>query len=114
MHVLRQYVDGIEGLRGLVAEAAANTVTQGVLLDINPVWLLAYRLSRTGLRPFFRPFHPEFVWEYAWIAPALLERIVSLETIEGDVIDFKWRDKSGWVQEILYRTAHLGKPLPDY
>src|SRR6266550_1497572 len=100
MHVLRQYVERIEGLTRLVTEAAGNTVTQGVLLDVNPIWLLAYHFGRAGLRPFFFDFH----WE----------RLLSLETIEGDAIDFRWVDKTGWVQEVMYRIAHVDQPIPEF
>jgi hypothetical protein len=111
MHVLRPYVERIEGLTGLVTEAAGNTVTQGVVLDVNPIWLLAYRFGRAGLRPFFFDFR----WEFHGLAPLLLlEQLVSLETIEGDAIDFGWVDKTGWVQEVMYRSAHLDKPIPEF
>jgi hypothetical protein len=100
MHLLRQYVDNVEGLRGFAAEAAGNAVTQGVVLDINPVWLLAYRLYCAGLGPYAFDMH--MPWHFA---PGLVAHdLLHLQSIEGDAIDLKWVDKSGWVHSV---TRHL-------
>lgn len=97
MHMLRQFADGIEGLKGFVAEVASNPVTQGVVLDINPAWLVAFRLDRAGLQP--------FSYDMRWSIPSPLgEDLLHLESFEGDTIDFKWEDKTRWVYDI---THHL-------
>jgi len=112
MHVLRQYVDSIEGLGGFAAEAAGNTVTQGVVLDINPIWLLGYRLYRAGLNPYAFDMHMPWP-SMPWLMAADL---LHLETIEGDAFDFKWVDKSGWVKNV---TSHFidnsdrSRSIPD-
>ncbi|SRR6266849_233090 len=107
MHVLRQYVDGIEGLTGFVAEAAANTVTQGVVLDINPLWLLAYRLDRAGLNL--------YAFDMRWPLPFVAtEELVHLETFEGDAIDFKWMEKTGWTEGVSARIfEHSDRRVPN-
>jgi hypothetical protein len=89
MHILRQYVNRIEGLNSLIEQVAKNPVTQGVLLDINPIWLWAYRLSRAGLRP-------EHI--YDWFLDRIWAPPISLESIEGDAIDFDWNDALGVVR----------------
>jgi hypothetical protein len=94
MHLLRPYVNRIEGLTGFVEAAAGNPVTQGVVLDINPIWLAAYRMARTGLRPDAFDMH----WS-PW--PVLLmEELFLSETVEGDAIDFNWTDKAGRVENL--------------
>ena len=100
MHLLRNYVNRIEGLPGFVEEAAANVVTQGIVLDINPIWLAAYRVARSGLRPDAFDMH----WS-PWPS-FLLEELFLSETIEGDTIDFNWTDKTGHVENF---TRHLMK-----
>jgi hypothetical protein len=110
MHLLRQYVDSVEGLRGFAAEAAGNAVTQGVVLDINPIWLLAYRLHCAGLNQYAFDMHVP--WPFV---PGLITSdLFRLEAIEGDAIDLKWEDKSGWVSNV---TRHLlndsDRSIPD-
>jgi hypothetical protein len=106
MHLLRQYVDSIEGLTGFVAEAAPNTLTQGVVLDINPLWLWAYRLDRAGLNPNAFDMRRSVPFVFS-------EELLHLETFEGDAIDFKWVEKNGWAERV---TAYLfdrpDKPVP--
>lgn len=107
MHVLRSYVSSIEGLTGFLETVAGNAVTQGVVLDVNPIWLAAYRMARAGLRPDAFDMH----WSL-W--PVLLtEDLFSSQTIEGDDIDFGWVDKVGRVENItrnLMQDFH--KPMP--
>lgn len=94
MHVLRQYVSSIDGLTGFVEAAARNTVTQGVVVDINPIWLVAYRLARAGLRTSAFDMHRS-LWPYL-----LIDDMFRIESFAGDFIDFKWIDKSGWVENL--------------
>lgn len=93
MHILREYVERIGGLQGFASEVASNPVSQGVALDINPIWLYAYRLHCAGLTPshFHGPW-PDF--GMAWY---LIEMLMAGQTFDGDEIDFNWVDKSGWV-----------------
>lgn len=91
MHVLRQHVRRIDGLNNLIEQVAKNPVTQGVLLDINPIWLWAYRLSRAGLRP-------EHIYDSLYYG--VWEPFISLESIEGDAIDFDWNDERGIVHHL--------------
>jgi hypothetical protein len=95
MHVLRHYIERIEGLGDFVSRMSDYRITQGVVLDVNPYWLIAYRLSRAGLQP-------EAIrhWLNYW-PPTPMESLVPYETIEGDEIDFSWTDRSGWVDAIF-------------
>lgn len=108
MHQLRQYVNRIEGLAGFATEAAANPVTQGVVLDVNPIWLAAYRVARAGLRAdAFDMLHwslwPVFLWE----------QLALSETVEGDTIDFGWTDKAGRVENLIRNLMEdYHKPIP--
>lgn len=94
MHILRQYVSAIEGLTGFVEQAATNPVTQGIVLDINPIWLAAYRLARAGLRTSAFDMHWSF-WPYLF-----MDDVFRMESFSGDAIDFKWVDKTGWVENL--------------
>jgi hypothetical protein len=94
VHVLRQYTNVIEGLTDFAARAASNPVTQGVVLDINPIWLAAYRLARAGLRTSAFDLHWSF-WPYL-----LIDDVFRMESFAGDAIDFKWVDKTGWVENL--------------
>src|SRR5436309_14596966 len=106
MHVLRPYVKRIEGLTTFISAAAENPVTQGVMLDINPIWLAAYRMARAGLRP--DAF--DFRWWASWPAP---DELIRSESIEGDFIDFDWTDSTGQVENITRNLmANFHKPLP--
>ena len=106
MHVLRQYVSAIDGLTGFVAEAASNPVTQGVVLDINPIWLAAYRLARAGLRTSAFDMHWSF-WPYL-----LIDDVFRIESLAGDFIDFKWIDKTGWVENLTRNLLeNFHKPI---
>jgi hypothetical protein len=97
MHVLRPYVNRIEGLTTFVETAASNAVTQGVVLDINPIWLAAYRMARAGLRP--DAFDMMMHWS-PW--PSFLAEDLFLSgTVEGDAIDFNWTDKAGRVENFI-------------
>lgn len=95
MHILREYVERIEGLQGFASEVASNPISQGVALDINPIWLYAYRLHNSGLSP--SHFHGP--WPDYGVAWYLIEMLMAGQTFDGDEIDFNWVDKSGWVQE---------------
>jgi hypothetical protein len=107
MHVLRPYVKRIEGLTTFISAAAENPVTQGVMLDVNPIWLAAYRMARAGLRP--DAF--DFRW---WLWPAL-DELVGSDSIEGDLIDFDWTDSTGQVENLTrHLMADFEKPLPSY
>lgn len=107
MHVLRPHVNSIEGLTGFIAEVAGNAVTQGVVLDVNPIWLAAYRMARAGLRPDAFDMH----W-MLWPA-LLLEDLLLTETIEGDAIDFTWTDKAGRVENLTRNLLeNFHKQLP--
>jgi hypothetical protein len=94
MHVLRQYINTIEGLTAFVEAAARNTVTQGVVLDISPIWLAAYRMARAGLSPSAFDMHWSF-WSYLFI-----DDVFRIDSFAGDAIDFKWVDKTGWVENV--------------
>jgi hypothetical protein len=107
MHLLRPYVNRIEGLTGFIEAAAGNAVTQGVVLDINPIWLAAYRMSRTGLRSDAIDLH------FSPWPVLLMEDLFLSETIEGDVIDFTWPDKNGRVENLTRNLMEdFHKPLP--
>ena len=107
MHVLRPYVNSIEGLSGFIAEVAGNAVTQGVVLDVNPIWLAAYRMARAGLRPDAFDMH----W-MLWPA-LLLEDLLLTDTVEGDAIDFTWADKAGRVENLTRNLLeNFHKQLP--
>ena len=111
MHILREYVDRIEGLSGFASEVASNALTQGVALDINPIWLYAYRLHCAGLIPrFLHGPWPEF-----GMASHLVEMLMERQAFDEDAIDFDWMDKTGWVQEhTQYLREHHENSLPDY
>jgi hypothetical protein len=108
MHVLRNYVDRIEGLAGFVEDAARNAVTQGVELDINPIWLNVYHMERTGLLPdWFNLFFNKGL--------SIFETGIGtvFGTVEGDAIDFSWRPKrSSFVDfmSILSGSSFRGLP----
>lgn len=105
MHVLRNYVDTLEGLTEFAAAAARNPVAQGIVLDVNPIWLSAYRMQRAGLRS-----HAFDLRWYGWWS-ILLDEFHNLEAVEGDAIDFTWTDKSGMVESI---TRHLLQSSQEY
>ena len=102
MHVLRQSVDSIEGLMPFVNAAAENPVTQGVILDVNPIWWAAYCLARAGLRSDAVDIFPHF-----GPSPYIAD-MIPLEAVEGDEIDFTWVDTPGRVENL---TRNL---LQDY
>jgi len=111
MHILRQYVEQIEGLTGFVFEASSTSMTQGIALDINPIWLYAYRLYQAGLRPswFFHGPWPEL--ESGW---RFVDSLMANQTYDNEAIDFTWIDKSGFVQELTYRlSGERDNPVPD-
>lgn len=106
MHILRQYLTAIDGLTGFVEAAARNTATQGVVLDINPIWLAAYRLARAGLRTSAFDMHWSF-WPYL-----LIDDVFRIESFAGDFIDFKWIDKTGWVENLTRNLLeNFHKPI---
>ena len=93
MHVLRRYVGEIQGLAEFLEAAARNPVTQGVLLDVNPIWFTAYCAARSGLRPGW------LLWDaWFWGFPRI-------EAVAGDAIDFGWIDMTGWVDEWTHRIV---------
>lgn len=94
MHVLRQYVDRVEGLMAFVEAAASNPVAQGIVLDVNPIWLAADRMARTGLRP------DAFDMHWSLWPVLLMESLFPSETVEGDAIDFGWTDKAGRAENL--------------
>ena len=51
MHVLREWGDRIEGLTEFIARAMESPACQGVVLDLNPIWLAAWRTFAAGLDP---------------------------------------------------------------
>jgi len=111
MHILRRYVEQIEGLTGFVFEAASTAITQGVALDINPIWLYAYGIYQAGLGPswFFRGPWPELesVWRF-------VDSLIATQAYDNEAIDFTWIDKSGWVQELTYRlSGERERPIPE-
>ncbi|WP_263366762.1 hypothetical protein [Edaphobacter bradus] len=107
MHQLRQYVDRIEGLAAFATEAAANPATQGVVLDVNPIWLAAYRLARTGLRA------DAFVLHWSLWPVFLREELARSQGVEGDTIDFGWTDKAGRVENFIRNLMEdYHKPIP--
>jgi len=53
-------------------EAASNKVKQGLILDLNPLWLAAFRLWDSGLDPFFFRRGPWF--EFGWPGREWLSR----------------------------------------
>jgi hypothetical protein len=98
MHILRQWIERVDGLLSFANAAAENPVTQGVFLDLNPIWWTAYCLARAGLRPDAL----DMVFHYgSW---AYVADMVSLEAAEGDEIDFTWVDSSEQVENF---TRHL-------
>ena len=99
MHILREYVDRIEGLRGFASEVASSPISQGVALDINPIWLYAYRLHNAGLAP----LHFHGPWPDFGMAWYVIEMLMAGQSFDGDEIDFNWVDKMGWVQEYTER-----------
>jgi hypothetical protein len=111
MHILREYVDRIEGLSGFASEVASNPLSQGVALDINPIWLYAYRLHCAGLIPRFL----DGLWPEFGMASHLVEMLMARQAFDEDAIDFDWVDKTGWVREhTQYLRENHGHSLPDY
>lgn len=109
MHVLRRYVDQVEGLSAFAAEAAANPVTQGVVLDINPVWRWFHALHRAGLRPELGM--PS--WEsFLRLQSSLAAQFAILEPMQADEPDFKWVDPTGYVA-MLSRQVRGGAIVSD-
>src|SRR5436309_5475165 len=107
MHLLRPYVNRIEGLTAFLEAAAGNAVTQGVVLDVNPIWLAAYRMARTGLRP------DAFDMHWSLWPVLLMEELFLSETIEGDAIDFNWTDKAGLAENLTRNLMEdFHKPIP--
>jgi hypothetical protein len=98
MHILRPWIERLDGLLPFANAAAENPVTQGVFLDLNPIWWAAYCLARAGLNPdrFDVPLH-------FGSGPHVAD-IVSLEAAEGDEIDFTWIDRYGRVESL---SRHL-------
>lgn len=107
MHALRPFINTIEGLTGFVELVASNAAAQGIVLDINPIWLAAYRVARAGLRAeVFDIFWPH--WP-GWI----IEELLPSETVEGDAIDFSWTDKAGRVENLTRNLLdNFQKPMP--
>ena len=103
MHVLRQYINTIDGLNGFVEAASRNTVTQGIVLDINPIWLAGYRMMRAGLRASAL----DTPWTF-WPNP-FIDDVIRAESFAGDYIDFRWIDKTDLVENLtryLFKNFH--------
>jgi len=103
MHLLRRYVERIDGLIAFAREAVRNSLTQGVVLDTNPIWLASYHLAQAGLPPSALDLH---LWPFADLLP--------LRTVEGDTVDFNWADDSGSVEYLtLLMFGKRERTFPD-
>jgi hypothetical protein len=90
MHVLLEEVAELEGIEKLLDQVSSIPITQGVVMDINPIWLFLYRLNRAGLAYRFPIARNEYNW--------LTEQLVNMESLEGDEIDFSWLDSDDVVK----------------
>jgi hypothetical protein len=85
MHFLRTKTEEITGLQDFIGSVSGNPLTQGIVVDLNPLWFYAYRVSQAGLEP------KKFVGE-----PVLLYHTAAIELIQGSdsFIEFDWNDPS--------------------
>jgi hypothetical protein len=96
VHILRSFVGDIDGLEAFVGAVAENAASQGVVLDINPIWLHAYQRSKAGLSPEY--FYPEGGWMLTpWVG--------------GDYIDLSWNAGAPWIRATT--AAVRGRPVSD-
>jgi hypothetical protein len=99
MHLLRSHVHDIKGLASFVADVAEYPLVQGVVLDINPVWFLAYQCGRAGISP-------------DWFG--IGQELVLLETIDGDTVDLGWRDNTRWLRGAMERVqGQNNRAIPE-
>jgi hypothetical protein len=82
MHLLRDKAREIDGLESFIDSVSISPSTQGVVVDLNPLWFYAYRISQAGLNP--NNFD---------IAPSLqLESASQLIQGRDSFIDLNWKD----------------------
>ncbi len=51
MHILRSVIQEIGGFAEFVEQVCQDPLTQGVVIDVNPIWAYAYQLEQAGLNP---------------------------------------------------------------
>ncbi|MCA9803863.1 MAG: hypothetical protein KC777_17955 [Cyanobacteria bacterium HKST-UBA02] len=49
MHELEKYIEELPGLTSFIDTAMERSLVQGVVLDVNPLWLRIYQIEQTGL-----------------------------------------------------------------
>lgn len=101
MHMLQRYIEEIYGLSNFVRTVAENPIIQGVVLDVNPIWLKAYILFQAGLNPDAYDHH-RFFWS-GWD----LEQTFAMSY---DIVDLSWKTTSIWVRHASDEA--FDKPIP--
>ena len=79
--------------------------TQGVVLDINPLWFGAYRATVAALRA-------DMLFHYPWTWMFLEDVLHLFEAIDGEAFDLKWIDPKGGVRRQI-NDIREGRPIPD-
>jgi hypothetical protein len=82
MHMLRQWQERLYKLSDFIDEAMSTKVCQGVVLDLNPIWLAGWRAYAAGLNP----------RSAAGFAPLHLQLQLGLRQDGDPFIDIEWRD----------------------
>src|SRR2546427_11561446 len=103
MHFLRTVE--IPGLGDFIDRVCEIPITQGVIVDINPIWLAAYRMAQAGLDP----SAIETYILYGW--PSGLDVWTGTNHDREWVFDLGW--KNGFVEHWCDRLFNKPKaPFP--
>ncbi|SRR6266550_4486112 len=112
MHFLRAVANEMEGLTRFVEQVCENSVTQGVIVDLNPIWLAGFRLSQAGLDPnlMFDFFDRGFGFHGFAFHNLLLDLVTEEQPLDAS-LDIHWT--TGAVDEInriVFRRELSGIP----
>lgn len=110
MHNLRFVAERVEGLNQFIDVASEYKLLQGVILDINPIWLTAYRLRQAGLDPNFLnrlPFGPDC------FPNAILETLLAPGPNLDQYVDFDWNSDvvENWHYATFGRSFDKNSPF---
>lgn len=104
MHFLRRVARQLDGLDRFIQQVCENQITQGVVVDLNPIWLTAYRMEQAGLDPHFMDKMGPFYLGFGF--PPVDDILISDQG--GEVpLDFSWKPPDGvdfWCHQLFGRT----------
>lgn len=116
MHFLQREIERNEELAAAVSsvseQAASNGVKQGLILDLNPMWLAAFRMQDSGLDPSLIPYWawPDFrLHRWEGLIKFNYDRIPDLDSrfpeLEEFFAHFYTKNIPGGLQPFLLRVA---------